>query len=112
MKKSKKKEQEVPVKEFKMVDMIDFPTRGREVYIRATVDELRGDRIICRNKHGYYWSMAAGDVYVRQTSTWIQNGRKFECQNCGNEEKTMKRFCSCCGAEMTLAKLQKPVEVI
>lgn len=100
MKKNKKKEQWIPVKEFKMVDMIDFPTRGREVYIRATVDELRGDRIICRNKHGYYFSMVPGDVYVRQTSTWIQSGRKFECKNCGNEEKTMKRFCSCCGAEM------------
>ena len=115
MKKSKKKsmrEKVILTSEFKMVDMIDFPTRGREVYIRATVDALRGDRIICRNKHGYYFSMAAGDVYVRKTSTWIQSGRKFECEECGNEEKTMKRFCSCCGAEMTLAKLQKPVEVI
>ena len=103
MKKSKKKsmrEKAILTSEFKMVDMVDFPTRGREVFIRATVDALRGDKIICRNKHGYYYTVAPSEVYVRPKSRWIQNGRKYECENCGNEVKEMTWFCSSCGSVM------------
>ena len=111
MKKSKKKsmkEKAILTSEFKMVDMVDFPTRGREVFIRATVDALRGDKIICRNKHGYCYTVAPSEVYVRPTSRWIQKGRKFECSNCGNEERETKWFCSSCGSLMA-ADPGKPV---
>ncbi len=87
-------------KEFKLVDMIDFPTRGRSVFIRATVAELRGDRIICRNKSGYYYSVGPGEVYVRPKVKWIRKGRKYVCEDCRHKEKRPNRFCGWCGAEM------------
>lgn len=89
-------------REFKQVDMVDFPTRGRNVFIRATVAELCGDRIICKNRHGYYYSVTPGDVYVRPKATWIRKGRKHVCPNCGHKEKTATRYCSGCGAEMVV----------
>ena len=87
-------------KEFKRVDMIDFPTRGRSVFIRATVAELRGDRIICLNKHGYYYSATPGEVYIRPKAQWMQQGRKYVCPECGHKEKHPTRFCADCGSEM------------
>ena len=86
--------------EFKLVDMVDFPTRGRMVYIKANVAELRGDRIICRNKNGYFYSVTPGEVYVRPKGRWIRKGRKCVCPDCGYETKEASRFCCRCGMEM------------
>lgn len=87
--------------EFKQVDMIDFPTRGRKIFIKATVAELRGDRIICKNKHGHYYSVTPSEVYVRQKAKWIQKSRrKFVCPECGYKAKQPDLFCGGCGSRM------------
>lgn len=86
--------------EFKQIDMVDYPTHGRSVFIRATVDEVRGKRIICRNRSGYYYAVTPGEVYIRHKARWIRQGKKYVCPECGHKEKQPKRFCEDCGSEM------------
>ena len=86
--------------EFKPVDMIDYPTQGRRVYIAAQVEAVNGKRIICKNNAGYYYAVSPGEVYIRPRARWIRKGNKFICPDCGNAEKKNKRYCSDCGSEM------------
>lgn len=88
------------MREIKPVDMIDFPSRGRSVLIRAVVDDIRNGRIICRNRYGYFYSVNPNEVYIRQKGTWIRKGNKYVCPECGHKEKRPKRFCEDCGSEM------------
>lgn len=84
------------VKGYKPVDNMDPLGKGKEIYIRSTVDDVTDDFIICRNAHGYYYTVPKADVTIKQFGAW-KNGH---CNQCGAKDKTEPRFCKVCGSEM------------
>ena len=84
-------------KQFKPADMVDYPAKGRKIYIEAVVDEIRGSRIICANKAGYYYTVSSGEIYIRQKACWIRQGKKYVCPECGHKNPAGTKFCPECG---------------
>ena len=90
-------------KEFRMTDNTDQLIPGKEVYIRAVIDEVVDDFITCQNNNGYYYTVTRDEIAVRQYGHW-ENG---VCSECNTKSKKETRFCPECGAEMKLAEKGK-----
>ena len=83
-------------KGYKPMDKTDPLEKGSEVYIRAEVDEKKGDFVICRNSHGYCFTVPEADLTRKTFGRW-EDGR---CSECGEKRGKATRFCGVCGAEM------------
>lgn len=83
-------------KGYKPIDKTDTLESGSEVYIRAKVDERKGDFVICRNSHGYCFTVPEADLTRKTFGRW-EGGR---CSECGEKRGKATRFCGACGAEM------------
>lgn len=83
---------------------------GDEIYIRANVNEIRNDYIICENKGGYFGTVREEiRPSVRpqeQTGHWIRISPAgiYECSECGQHVMTSDicayKFCHGCGCRM------------
>ena len=79
---------------------------GDEIYIRANVNEIRNDYIICENKGGYFGTVREEIMpFVtpqQKTGHWIKSKDGYmRCDQCGSRGSAIKsRFCHHCGAKM------------
>ena len=83
---------------------------GEEIYIRANVNEIRNDYIICENKGGYFGTVRE-EIYPSvqpepKTGHWIEREVRGDlalyCSECeaGLDVYYHYSFCPNCGAEM------------
>lgn len=91
---------------------------GDEIYIRANVNEIRKDYIICENAGGYFGTVReeikSSVTPTQKKGKWEQYGNywedKFKCSECGKEQPKIlcgeriighwSDYCPNCGAKM------------